>query len=56
MYLWGKQSGKQASKFLKEKSLKNIKMEMVEVRRRVFNSEKAKRFLVEFGEGFIEVK
>jgi putative ABC transport system substrate-binding protein len=56
MYQWGYQSGEQASIFLKTKSTSGLKPELVNVRRRVYNAEKAKKFNVTFDKGFIAVK
>ena len=56
MYQWGFQSGEQAAAFLKNKSLKGLKPEIVKIRRRVFNAKKAKEFNVKFDAGFVEVK
>ena len=55
MYQWGYQSGKQAAQFLKTKSLKNIQPELVKVRRRVYNSQKAEFFGVQFDSTFVKV-
>ena len=56
MYQWGYQSGEQASIFLKNKSTAGLKPELVQVRRRVYNPEKAKKFNATFGSEFVEVK
>ncbi|TAH42607.1 MAG: ABC transporter substrate-binding protein [Bacteroidetes bacterium] len=55
MYQWGYQSGRQAAQFLKTKSLKNIQPELVKVRRRVYNSQKAELFGVQFDSTFVKV-
>ncbi len=55
MYQWGYQSGRQAAQFLKTKSLKNIQPEMVKVRRRVYNSQKAEFFGVQFDSTFVKL-
>jgi putative ABC transport system substrate-binding protein len=56
MYQWGYQAGEQASVFLKNKSTNGLKPEIVKVRRRVYNEEKAKKFGVVFGGEFVKVK
>lgn len=43
-YQWGFQAGEQASTFLKNKSMQNVKPEMVWVRKKIFNVEVAKMF------------
>ncbi len=55
MYQWGYQSGRQAAQFLKTKSLKNIQPEMVKVRRRVYNSQEAEFFGVQFDSTFVKL-
>ena len=55
MYQWGYQSGKQAAQFLLQKSLQGIKGEEVNVRKKVYNSEKAKIFNVVFDSTFTSV-
>jgi putative ABC transport system substrate-binding protein len=56
MYQWGYQSGMQAAIFLKQKSSAGLKPEIVKVRRRVYNAEKAKKYDVQFEDGWIGVK
>lgn len=56
MYQWGYQSGLQAARFLKQKSLTGIEPEIVEVRRKVYNENKAKQFNVTFDSTFVSVK
>ncbi len=56
MYQWGYQSGLQAAQFLKTKSTIGLQPEIVKARRRVFNEEKAKHFLLKFDSSFIPVK
>lgn len=56
MYQWGYQSGLQAARFLKQKSLAGITPAIVEVRRKVFNENKAKQFNVSFDSTFVLVK
>ncbi len=56
MYQWGHQAGLQAALFLKTKSLAGLQPEMIKVRRRVFNPEKAGIFKMSFDSGFVAVK
>ena len=56
MYQWGFQCGQQAAVFLKQKSTDGLKPTIVNVRRRVFNAEKAKEFKVKFESNFVAVK
>jgi putative ABC transport system substrate-binding protein len=56
MYQWGHQSGLQAALFLKSKSTDGLKPEIVQLRRRVYNAEQAKKFQINFSPDFIEVK
>ncbi|MFM7218321.1 MAG: ABC transporter substrate-binding protein [Bacteroidota bacterium] len=44
MYQWGYQSGAQSAHYLINKNMQDIRPELVRVRRKVFNPEKAKRF------------
>jgi putative ABC transport system substrate-binding protein len=46
MYQWGYQSGVQAAKYLKEKSTKNLKPEMVSVRKKVMNQQVGQLFKI----------
>lgn len=55
MYQWGFQSGKQAASFLKQKSTNGLQPEIVKIRRRVYNVEKAKTFNIQFESDFVEV-
>ncbi len=55
MYQWGYQAGLQAVLFLKTKTSAGLKPELVSVRRRVYNPEKAKKFGVVFGEEFVGI-
>lgn len=55
MYSWGYQSGVQAATFLKQRNLQNIKPELVQKRRKVYNSEKAALFGVKFDSSFVAV-
>ena len=45
-YQWGFQAGEQAATFLKNKSMQNIKPEIVLVRKKIYNAEVAKMFSV----------
>jgi len=56
MYEWGYQSGVQASQFLKTKLTTGLQPEIVKSRRRVFNEEKAKQYLLKFDSSFVPVK
>jgi len=56
MYQWGYQSGLQAARFLQTKSLNDLHPEIVTVRRRVFNEEKAKKYKLDFDSTFVAVK
>jgi putative ABC transport system substrate-binding protein len=56
MYQWGYQSGAQAATFLKARSIEGLQPEVVIIRRRVYNEEKAKQFGIVFGSAFISVK
>lgn len=44
LYLWGFQAGKQAAQFLQQNNSDGLSLEMVQVRKRVFNPESARRF------------
>ncbi len=46
-YLWGYQAGEQASEFLKLNSMKDLKPEIVRIRKRIYNPDAAKRFGIE---------
>ncbi len=46
MYQWGYQAGVQAAQYLKEKSTKNLKPEMVSVRKKVMNQQVAQLFKI----------
>jgi putative ABC transport system substrate-binding protein len=56
MYQWGYQSGKQAAQFLMQKSLQGITPEVVKIRKKVFNSEKATMYNVVFDSTFTSVR
>jgi putative ABC transport system substrate-binding protein len=56
MYQWGYQSGLQAASFLKTKSLAGLRPEIVKIRRKVYNPEKATQFRVRFDSTFVAVR
>ena len=56
IYQWGYQAGEQAAAFLKNKSTKGLKWEMVNLRKRVYNPVSAKKFNISIPEGFDAVK
>jgi putative ABC transport system substrate-binding protein len=56
MYQWGYQSGAQATQFLKTNSTNGLQPEIVRVRRRVFNKEKAEKFAIQFDSTFVKVE
>jgi putative ABC transport system substrate-binding protein len=56
MYQWGYQSGAQAAVYLKNHSTEGIAPDQVEVRRRVYNTQKAKQFSMAFDSSFVAVK
>ena len=56
MYQWGYQAGQQAAQFLKSKSADGLKPEIVQVRRRVYNEEQAKKYRINFSSDFVAVK
>lgn len=56
IFQWGHQAGEQAAQFLKTGSLEGLDWEIVEVRKRVFNPESAKRFGIEMPESFEAVR
>jgi putative ABC transport system substrate-binding protein len=55
MYQWGYQSGQQAARYLKQKTLNDISAEPVAVRRKVFNRKKAQQFNVNPDNSFTPV-
>lgn len=52
IYLWGHQAGMQAADFLEQKSTDKLKLELVKVRKRVYNPISAAKFNFTFPEGF----
>lgn len=56
MYQWGYQSGEQAAAFLKNKSTKDLKPEMVKIRKRVYNPSAAKQYNIILPDNFEALK
>jgi len=56
MYQWGFQSGIQAAELLKSKSTAGLQPQIVSVRRRVYNPDKAAKFDLTFDSTFTSVK
>ena len=56
IYQWGYQAGEQAAKFLKTKELKDLKPEIVKIRKRVYNPSVAKTFQIDFQSDFTPIK
>ncbi|WP_261380940.1 ABC transporter substrate-binding protein [Mucilaginibacter pallidiroseus] len=56
IYQWGYQSGLQAAQYLKTHKTDGIKLEMVKVRKRVYNAAAAKKYNVTIPAGFEAVK
>ena len=56
IYQWGYQSGLQAAQFLKTHKTNGIKLEMVKVRKRVYNATAAKKYNITIPAGFEPVK
>lgn len=56
MFQWGYQSGAQAASALKKKSYLGMNPELVKVRRKVYNAEKAMKFALQFDSTFTAVK
>jgi putative ABC transport system substrate-binding protein len=52
IYQWGYQSGVQAAQFLKSGSTEGLSIEIVKVRKRVFNKAAAEAFGISMPEGF----
>jgi putative ABC transport system substrate-binding protein len=55
-YQWGFQAGEQAAQFLKDKSMANVKPEIVKLRKRVYNPDAAKHFGITVGDNFVAVE
>lgn len=56
IYQWGYQSGAQAAVYLATGSTDGLQVEMLHVRKRVYNAEAAERFGFEFPDTFDEIK
>ena len=56
MYQWGYQSGEQAAAFLKNKSTKDLKPEIVKIRKRVYNPTAAKQYNITLPDNFEALK
>ncbi|HUH19347.1 ABC transporter substrate-binding protein [Albibacterium sp.] len=52
IYQWGYQAGEQAAEFLKKGDTSGLKIEMVKLRKRVYNSQIAKHYNLTFPENF----
>lgn len=52
IYQWGYQAGEQAAEFLKNKSTKGLKWEMVKIRRKVFNPQAAEKYNISIPDDF----
>lgn len=52
IYQWGYQAGEQAARFLKTKSTNGLHWEMVQVRKKVFNPEVAKKYGIQVPSNF----
>lgn len=55
IYQWGYQSGLQAAEYLKNEREKDFRVEMVKIRKRIYNPEVAQRFGFVFPEGFTSI-
>jgi putative ABC transport system substrate-binding protein len=56
IYQWGYQAGEQAAQMLKNKNTNNLHWEMVQLRKRVFNPEAAKKFNITIPANFEAVR
>lgn len=56
MYQWGYQTGMQAALFLQTKSTAGLKLEIVKVRKKVYNETKATQYHIKFDPDFVAVK
>ena len=52
IYQWGYQAGEQAAEFLKNKDTSNLHIELVKIRKRVYNPEVAEHYNLVFPENF----
>ncbi len=56
IYQWGYQAGEQAAQFLKAGTTEGLKLEMVKVRKRVYNADAAKKYNITIPPNFEAVK
>jgi len=56
IYQWGYQAGEQAAQFLKNKDTNGLKVELVKLRKRVYNPQVAKRYNLDFPKNFEMIK
>lgn len=56
IYQWGYQSGVQAARYLKTHQTNGLQLEMVKVRKRVYNAEAAKKYHIAVPAGFEAIK
>ncbi|MCO5935095.1 ABC transporter substrate-binding protein [Mucilaginibacter sp. RB4R14] len=56
IYQWGYQSGQQAAQYLKTHKTDGLKLEMVKIRRRVYNPAVAKKYNIRIPADFVTVK
>lgn len=56
IYQWGYQAGEQAALFLKNKNTNGLKVELVNLRKRVYNPQVAKRYNLDFPKNFEMIK
>lgn len=56
IYQWGYQAGLQAAKYLKNKNANNLKIEMVAIRKRVYNPAAAENYHLTMPPNFVKIK
>lgn len=56
LYQWGYQSGEQAAQYLKTRKTDGLKLEMVKIRKRVYNAAAAKKYNITIPANFVAVK
>jgi putative ABC transport system substrate-binding protein len=56
IYQWGYQSGLQAAQYLKTHKTDGLKLEMVKIRKRVYNAAAAKKYNINIPADFEAVK
>ena len=56
IYQWGYQAGEQAARYLKNRQLKNLKPELVKIRKRVYNAAAAKKYGIKLPSNFEALK